>query len=161
MNGLCHVDIRECVVSNRTGTIRFVPAKDSVSHVLQAVEKADEVIEFPCVTLDDSLQGDAPILCKGDVEGHEHAVVECAQALMARGLPLVWQLEVNAHSGGLAEKGSPLAEMLREAGYRFHVYAVDKNVLVEKGEPFGGPNVLAVRGAGEVLHRLNQRTAAR
>jgi FkbM family methyltransferase len=61
-----------------------------------------------------ALQGQRVALMKVDVEGHELAVLEGAQALLARDRPVV-VLEQAAHE--IAEGSSPAIEWLRRAGY--------------------------------------------
>jgi FkbM family methyltransferase len=106
LNALANVDVHQVLVSDRTGTCRFVhdPVTTATSHVAGAGE---EGVEVPCVDLDSYVAGKRlppPDLVKIDVEGHDESVLQGMERLLDR-QPIVFiegaQRQANGASGSI------------------------------------------------------------
>ncbi len=113
-------EFHRAAVSNRIGTMQMTFDLDVANHlVLTPDERSSDVREVPVVTLD-SVIGDKTVAgVKLDTEGTERLVLEGGvRALTEKRIRLL-QLEWNyASVKVLGEDRAPVAEMLRDAGYR-------------------------------------------
>jgi len=119
MNGYSP-EFHEAAVSNRMGTMRMTFDLDVANHlVLSPDERSHDVREVPVVTLD-SVIGDKTVAgVKLDTEGTERLVLEGAERALTEKRIRLLQLEWNyASVKQLGEDRTPVADMLRDAGYR-------------------------------------------
>ena len=77
------VSVHESAVGADIGQISFSMHKDTVNHIIEAGDRAESVRSVAITTLDAALAGLHPALIKIDVEGHEPAVVQGAQEILA------------------------------------------------------------------------------
>jgi FkbM family methyltransferase len=113
-------DFHEAAVTYKTGTMSMTFDLDVANHVvLHPDERSHDVREVPTVTLD-SIIGDRTVAgVKLDTEGTERLVLEGATRALADKRIRLFQLEWNyASIKVLGEDRTPVADMLRDAGYR-------------------------------------------
>jgi FkbM family methyltransferase len=150
-NALGQVRIVAAAAGTTVGTARFLAAQDAVGHLATAADHAPS-IEVPLTTMDATFPAGGPVFVKVDVEGFEIDVLRGSSALLARKLPLVWQLEFGSETD---PRNDAVAALLRSHGYGFFRYdpAVRGLVACEWRHRLGN-NLLAVRDLDQVLARL-------
>lgn len=151
-NALGQVEIVEAAVGAQPGVARFLAHRDAVGRLAREGESANDVVEVPVTTLDDRFPEAGPVFVKVDVEGFELDVVRGAEALLARGRPIVWQLEIS--DGGPGRTPEVLAGLLEKAGYSFFRYDPRAGLVAWSWRKPDGNNLLAVRDVPWVLDRL-------
>lgn len=113
-------DFHEAAVTNHIGTMGMTFDLDVANHlILSPDERSHDVRQVPTVTLDSVIGDETVAGVKLDTEGTERLVLEGAErALGDRRIGLL-QLEWNyASVKVLGEDRTPVARMLRDAGYR-------------------------------------------
>jgi FkbM family methyltransferase len=151
-NALAQVEVVEAAVGDRPGTARFLAHRDAVGRFAHEGEAVADVVEVPVTTFDARFPGDAPVFVKVDVEGFEVDVLRGAEALLARGGPLAWQLEIS--DGGAGRGPDVLAGLLTGAGYSFFRYDPRAGLVAWDWRNPDGNNLLAIRDLPAVLDRL-------
>ena len=151
-NQLVHVRVAEAVVGDHEGAVQFMSGRGTQSRIANAAEDAAWTARL--TTLDTVCRDDAPVFVKVDVEGFEDGVVRGARSLMQRGLPKVWQLEVDP---GRAEQHARLAAALAEFGYRSFAWDPGARALrpCDLARPIGN-NLLAIADVDFVDARVRQ-----
>ncbi|MFN8507510.1 MAG: hypothetical protein U0547_08085 [Dehalococcoidia bacterium] len=120
--------------------------------VLPVTPEGDAPAAYPL--LDDVCGERDPDFIVIEAAGEEVAILAGADALMARGTPLAWLIEVPR--GRPAETGY-LAALLERRGYRFCVYDLRTNTL--RRRDWRNPRsrrLLAVRDVEEVTSRIRE-----
>jgi FkbM family methyltransferase len=113
-------DLHEKAVSNRIGTLGMTSDLDVSNHLLVVPdERSREARTVPTVTLD-SVIGDRTVAgVKLDAEGAERLILEGAQKALSEQRIRLLQVEWNYTSlRVLGEDRTPIADILRDAGYR-------------------------------------------
>ena len=156
-NHLTQIELVESAIGARVGSVSFLAGQDTVGHMVDngaagnANHSAASTLEVPITTLDALCNDTRIAFIKVDVEGFEVDVLRGAQELAKKGMPLVWQLELE-----LANGATPTVTLLKDAGYRFFTYDPVARTLVARGvRGRVGNNVLAIRDLDAVLERLD------
>ena len=152
LNGLA--DSTRCCqmgLSDQAGTLRFSVDLDTVNHVLAQGESLPGV-DVPVMRLDDLLQGDAPVLMKIDVEGHELAVLRGASETLANPALLAIILETNGSGTRYGVADADLFALLQAHGFSPFGYDPFARRLVDAGQ--SGGNTVFVRDRAAVEARV-------
>jgi FkbM family methyltransferase len=154
-NHLLHVRVAEAAVGDREGPVSFLSGRGTQSRVGDEAEGA--TLAARMTTVDALCREAAPVFIKVDVEGFEDAVVRGAHGIMQRGLPKVWQLEVDP---GRAAQHARLEAALKPFGYRSFVWEPAARALrpADFARPRGN-NLLAIADVAFVDARLRGEPA--
>jgi FkbM family methyltransferase len=154
-NRFTHVEVVAAAVGDRDGTVQFLSGRQTQSRIAGAGEHA--CAATPLATLDGLCRDRTPVFAKVDVEGFEDAVVRGARGLMQRGLPPVWQLEVDPARGAQLAR---LAAALAASGYRCFTWQPAAGALLPCDiARAGGNNLLAISDAAVVATRVERRAS--
>lgn len=118
LNG-CTATVVQQALSDATGTLRITDDLDSFNHL---VLDGSHGVEVPTTTLDALLGERTAAGLKLDVEGVERLVLQGASRALAERRIRLMQLEwtPNAPVNMLGETREPVAELLRQHGYRLY-----------------------------------------
>ena len=149
-NRLHHVRILQTALGDHDGVAPFKAGLRTVSRFANPGD--GDTVMVRMTTLDSVLGTAEPVFVKIDVEGFEDAVIRGSRALMQRGFPKVWQLEVDARR---VEQSTRLAAALAPFGYRFLSWdPAGARLSPCSIERAGGNNLLAAVDLDAVQARL-------
>ena len=154
-NRFTQVEVAEVAVGDHEGSVGFMAGRRTQSRIAGQAEHGGLTARL--TTIDALCREHAPIFAKVDVEGFEDGVVRGARGLMQRGLPKVWQLEVDP---GRVEQAARLTAALAEFGYRSFAWEPDAETLrpCDLGR-LGGNNLLAIADLDFVTARVTRPRA--
>jgi FkbM family methyltransferase len=155
LNGLSErVQCHNIGLSASNGVLRFTANLDTVNHVLATNEEVP-AIEVPVMRLDDlPALADSmnPIMIKLDVEGHELAVLQGAERVLADPVLLAVIMETNGSGARYGVKDEELFMVMARHGFQPFGYDPFKRRLLS-GNAFDG-NTIFVRNQDLVEQRL-------
>lgn len=139
------IEVRECALSARPGTLTLTLGQDCTNHVILGADRVGRTVVAQTL---DEIVGDRSVAgVKVDVEGAERLVLAGAARALAEQRIDVLQLEWNEQSRNtMGETREPVAELLRGHGYRFMRPDAD-GVLVPTDPAGYGPDLFAVSNA--------------
>lgn len=145
---LCH----SIGLSSANGVLRFTTNLDTVNHVFTDTE-AGPALDVPVMRLDDLLADSVqPILIKLDVEGHELAVLQGAERVLADTRLLAVIMETNGSGARYGIEDQALFEAMARHGFDPFGYNPFERRLLS-GNSFDG-NTIFVRNRFLVEERL-------
>lgn len=143
-------------LSDMACTLRFSSELDTVNHVLVEGE-GGTALDVPVQRLDDLLGGEAPVLMKIDVEGHEWPVLRGAPRTLSNPALLAVVMETNGSGARYGVGDDKLMETMR--GYGFEAYGYDPFARTLLAGPATEGNSVFVRNREAVHERV--RSAGR
>jgi FkbM family methyltransferase len=130
INGFTHVSVIAAAVSDRNGSVRFVPpsplGNSGIGWVAQDGAVPTDALEVPAVTLDSLIEdhGAANVIAI-DAEGHEVAVLRGARQYLRRYRPMVI---LEASTSLLARAGQSLASLFAELSEaQYEAYEISRS----------------------------------
>ena len=144
-------------LSDMDGTLRFSSELDTVNHVL-AADESEPALDVPVQRLDDLLGGEAPVLMKIDVEGHEWPVLRGAPRTLSNPSLLAVVMETNSSGARYGISDDQLVETMRGHGFEAFSYDPFARALLLSGPATEG-NTVFVRNREAVQERV--RSAGR
>jgi FkbM family methyltransferase len=165
LSGARNVHVYALAVSDRAGSVQFVTGGDALNRLAAAGDDLRDkqscaglqLIEVPCVLLDEHVADHRYAMGKIDIEGAEPLALRGARRMLAAANPPVWLLEMNGRLRQFGYTEEEFAAWLRDAGYRLALYDADRRELTFPDRPWRQrDNVLAVADAAldDVLRRL-------
>lgn len=145
------VDAHGIGLSESAGKLRFSRHLGTMNHVLSDKEEVPSV-EIEVSTLDELLDGQAPLAVKIDVEGHELPLLRGGARTLSSPRLCAVILEVNGAGGRYGVEDATLLDTMRRYGFESLRYDPFRRIL-RSGASAGG-NVLFVRNREDVETRV-------
>jgi FkbM family methyltransferase len=146
-----NVHVQQCALGSENGSAQFTVGLDTMNHI-SAAGSPDSPRETQVVEIqraDDAMAGLEPAFMKIDVEGHEDAVIDGAQHILAGPALKVVEIEtVTAHTAG----------RLREHGFETFCYDPFARALVRQPKGNARHNTFFIRDLDFVRQRLSSAT---
>src|SRR5690606_39042602 len=105
-----------CALSSAPGQLEFVTSLDTMNRVALPGETLSTAV-VPVPTLDELGADRCPTIIKMDVEGHEHAVLEGAKAVLANAELRAVLMETNQSGARYGVPDAALFEVMERAGF--------------------------------------------
>ena len=159
LNHLGQVRVHAVAVGAAPEIVKFLKDQDVVNRIQTAGDAEWPADEVMCVRLDDYVADRGYALGKMDIEGAEILALRGAEAMLARGNPPVWLLELNRNLHAYDCTEEEFCAWLRARDYDVGVYDADRRRIEIRDRPWEGRhNVLAV--SRRHLEAVRARVAA-
>ncbi len=136
LNRLSWVAIHRTAVGAEQGTIPFTGDQDVLNRMPPSGTKGNQILQVPCVSLDDVLRGHRYAMAKMDIEGAEPLAVRGAQHMFADANPPVWLIEINGKLRDYGYGEEDFARWLHDRDYDVALYDADRRTLVFREQPW-------------------------
>jgi len=137
------------------GHLAFSTDSDATNHVLATSEQVSSMTTVEVTSLDAALHAESPALIKIDVEGYETAVMEGAQAILAKQSLHSVIMELNGSGERYGFDEVRVLELMFKHGFEAYSYnPLNRSLTNLAGKDLTKDNTLFIRDKSLVMERL-------